>query len=76
MKKMISRRNFLAAAGVVAAAGVLTACGGSSSSTAASSAASASGSAASRETLKVGVLGTLTRGVSGFGQAAVNRGTP
>ena len=28
MKKMISRRNFLAAAGVVAAAGVLTACGG------------------------------------------------
>ena len=40
MKKMISRRNFLAAAGVVAAAGVLTACGGSSSSTAASTAAS------------------------------------
>ena len=34
MKKMISRRNFLTAAGVVAAAGVLTACGGSSSSTA------------------------------------------
>ena len=32
MKKMISRRNFLTAAGVVAAAGVLTACGGSSSS--------------------------------------------
>ena len=28
MKKMISRRNFLTAAGVVAAAGVLTACGG------------------------------------------------
>ncbi len=36
MKNMITRRNFLAAAGVVAAAGVLTACGGSSSSAAAS----------------------------------------
>ena len=34
MKKLISRRNFLAAMGAVAAAGVLTACGGSSSSTA------------------------------------------
>ena len=36
MKKLISRRNFLAALGTVAAAGVLTACGGSSSSTASS----------------------------------------
>lgn len=34
MKKLISRRNFLAAMGTVAAAGVLTACGGSSNSTA------------------------------------------
>lgn len=59
MKKMISRRNFLTAAGVVAAAGVLTACGGSSSSTAASStAASAAGSAAaSGDTIKIGVMG-------------------
>lgn len=32
MKKLISRRNFLAAMGTVAAAGVLTACGGSSNS--------------------------------------------
>lgn len=30
MKKLISRRNFLAAMGAVAAAGALTACGGSS----------------------------------------------
>ena len=30
MKKLISRRNFLAAMGTVAAAGVLTACGGTS----------------------------------------------
>ena len=65
MKKMISRRNFLAAAGVVAAAGVLTACGGSSSSSTA--AASASG-----ETIKVGVLGPLTGDVSVYGQAVVN----
>ena len=28
MKKMITRRQFMAAAGVVAAAGALTACGG------------------------------------------------
>lgn len=40
MKKLISRRNFLAAMGTVAAAGVLTACGGSSSGTASSAAAS------------------------------------
>ena len=76
MKKMITRRNFLAAAGVVAAAGVLTACGGSSSSTAASSAASASGSAAaSGETIKVGVLGPLTGDVSVYGKAVVNGAT-
>ena len=40
MKKMISRRNFLKAAGAVSAAGVLAACGSSSSSTVASTAAS------------------------------------
>ena len=39
MKKLISRRNFLAAMGTMAAAGVLTACGGSSSGTASSAAA-------------------------------------
>ena len=69
MKNMISRRNFLAAAGVVAAAGVLTACGGSSSSTAASAAGSA---AASGDTIKIGVMGPLTGNVSVYGQAVVN----
>lgn len=49
MKKMISRRQFLSAAGVVAAAGVLTACGSSSSSTAASTAASSSATSAAGE---------------------------
>lgn len=72
MKKMISRRNFLAAAGVVAAAGVLTACGGSSSSTAASTGADA---AASGDTIKVGVLGPMTGDVSVYGQAVVNGAT-
>lgn len=43
MKKLISRRNFLAAMGTMAAAGVLTACGGSSSGTASSAAASSYG---------------------------------
>ena len=37
MKKLISRRQFLAAAGVAAASGVLTACGGFSASNARSS---------------------------------------
>ena len=79
MKKMITRRNFLAAAGVVAAAGVLTACGGSSSSAAASgaasTAASTAGAAASGDTIKVGVLGPLTGDVSVYGQAVVNGAT-
>ena len=77
MKKMITRRNFLAAAGVVAAAGVLTACGGSSSSTAASGSAagSAAGSTASGETIKVGVMGPLSGNVSVYGQAVVNGAT-
>ena len=73
MKKMISRRNFLAAAGVVAAAGVLTACGGSSNGTAAS--ASTAASTASGDTIKVGVLGPLTGDVSVYGQAVVNGAT-
>ena len=82
MKKMISRRQFLAAAGVVAAAGVLTACGGSSNSTAASSstaasaAASTAGStAASGDTIKVGVMGPLSGSASVYGQAVVNGAT-
>ena len=78
MKKMISRRNFLTAAGVVAAAGVLTACGGSSSSAASSTAASstaasaAGSAAASGDTIKIGVMGPLTGNVSVYGQAVVN----
>jgi len=60
MKKMISRRNFLAAAGVVAAAGVLTACGGSSSSTAASSTAASSEAAAKLDKVKVAVPNDTT----------------
>ena len=75
MKKMISRRNFLAAAGVVAAAGVLTACGGSSNSTAASASTAASGAAASGDTIKVGVMGPLSGNVSVYGQAVVNGAT-
>ena len=44
MEKKISRRNFLAAAGMMAAAGVLTACGGSSTAgSTAGSAAAATG---------------------------------
>ena len=46
MKKLISRRNFLAAMGTMAAAGVLTACGGSSSGTASSAAASSTAASA------------------------------
>ena len=45
MKKMITRRNFLKAAGVSAAALGLAACGGSSSSTASSAAGSTAASA-------------------------------
>ena len=76
MKKLISRRQFLAAAGVAAAAGVLTACGGSSASTAASTSTSTAASAASSgETIKVGVMGPLTGNVSVYGQAVVNGAT-
>ena len=70
MKKMITRRQFMAAAGVVAAAIALTACGGSSASTAASSAAGSA--AASGSTIKVGVMGPLTGDASVYGQAVVN----
>lgn len=74
MKKLISRRNFLAAAGVAAAAGVLTACGGSGAST--STAASGSTAAAAGEAaIKVGVLGPLTGDVSVYGKAVVNGAT-
>ena len=54
MKKVFTRRQFMAAAGVAVAAGALTACGGSSASTAGSAAGSA---AASGSTIKVGVSG-------------------
>ena len=74
MKKMITRRQFMTAAGVVAAASALTACGGSSASTAASSAAgsTAGSAAASGSTIKVGVMGPLTGDASVYGQAVVN----
>ena len=74
MKKMITRRQFMAAAGVVAAASALTACGGSSASTAASSAAgsTAGSAAASGSTIKVGVLGPMTGDVSVYGLAVIN----
>ena len=74
MKKMITRRQFMAAAGVVAAASALTACGGSSASTAASSAAgsTAGSAAASGSTIKVGVMGPLTGDASVYGLAVVN----
>ena len=77
MKKMISRRSFLAAAGVSAAALALTACGGSSSSTAASTAASTAGStaAASGDTIKVGVMGPMTGDVSVYGLAVTKART-
>ena len=53
MKKMISRRNFLKAAGISAAALGLAACGGSSSSTAGSTASSTAASAAPTASGKV-----------------------
>lgn len=57
--KKISRREFLAVAGVLTAAGALTACGGSSSSTASSAPASTAGSAAAageKKLVKVAVM--------------------
>ena len=49
MKKLISRRNFLAVMGALAAAGALSACGGSSASTAASSTAASSTASSAAE---------------------------
>ena len=72
MKKMITRRQFMAAAGVAVAASALTACGGSSASTAGSAAGAAAGAAASGSTIKVGVLGPLTGDNSVYGQAVIN----
>ena len=71
--KKISRRSFLAAAGVSATALALTACGGSSST--AASASTAAGSAASGDTIKVGVLGPMTGDVSVYGLAVINGAT-
>ena len=71
--KKISRRSFLAAAGVSAAALALTACGGSSST--AASASTAAGLAASGDTIKVGVLGPMTGDVSVYGLAVINGAT-
>ena len=68
MKKVFTRRQFMAAAGVAVAASALTACGGSSASTA----GSAAGAAASGSTIKVGVMGPLTGDASVYGQAVVN----
>ena len=56
MKKMITRRNFLKAAGVSAAALGLAACGGSSSSTASSAASSTS----SRSRIRIGRIWPLS----------------
>ncbi len=53
MKKMISRRNFLKAAGAVSAAGVLAACGSSSSSTGTASSGAGASSGASGASGKV-----------------------
>lgn len=76
MKKLISRRQFLAAAGLTVTAAALTACGGSdsSSSTAASasSAASVAGTAASGDAITIGVMGPLSGEVSVYGLAVVN----
>ena len=68
MKKMVSRRQFLQAAGLTAAAAALTACGSSSSSTAVST---AGGSDAS-STITIGVMGPLSGPVSVYGNAVVN----
>jgi branched-chain amino acid transport system substrate-binding protein len=71
MKKIISRRQFLAVAGAAAAAGMLSACGNSASA-GNNGAASAASGAASGATIKLGVLGPLTGDVSVYGKAVVN----
>lgn len=61
-KKIISRRNFLKAAGVVGAAGLMAACGGSASSTSTAAASStaasaaASGTGVTKDNIKFGFL--------------------
>ena len=57
--RRISRRSFLAAAGVSAAALALTACGGSSSSTAAASTAASGASSAAAGTAAGGTLNEM-----------------
>ena len=66
MKKMISRRSFLAAAGVSAAALALTACGGSSKSDSAAPAASTAGTAAPAASKGAWPSGAVTL-LCGFG---------
>ena len=60
--KKISRRSFLAAAGVAAAALALTACGSSASSTASSAASSAASSEAASTSAAAGELTTVEAG--------------
>lgn len=76
MKKLISRRQFMAAAGLTVAAAALTACGGSDSSsttTAASASSAASGAAeATGDTITIGVMGPLSGDASVYGNAVVN----
>ena len=70
---LISRRNFLAAAGVVGAAAALTACGGAASSTASSAAASseAASSEASGESVELIVFAaaSLTETLNAIAEA-------
>ena len=60
--KKISRRSFLAAAGLSVAALALTACGGSSASTASSVASSAAASEAASTSAAAGELTTVEAG--------------
>ena len=71
--KKITRRSFLAAAGLTAAALALTACGGSSSSTASSTASSA---AASSEAASSGAAAELTTVEAGKLTMATNAAFP
>ena len=60
--KKITRRSFLAAAGLTAAALALTACGGSSSSTASSTASSAAASSEAASSSAAAELTTVDAG--------------
>ena len=64
----ISRRSFLAAAGIAGAAAALTACGSSASSAAASSAAASSGAAAEPVELIVFAAASLTETLTAIGE--------